>query len=350
MRLRTLIGTRWPTKCACGCNAPIPCGGDVKVVVDFDTSRPRLSYLPEHAPDADTYRPRSEWSTAGAKSLPGFTPASAKAPEAPDAAPKAPPAAPEPPKAPAPSPLALMGSGAASDLPTNLRGSSSREIEDFAPTPSPQAGVAWATSQLTFNAGPYESAKSGFADYAQAGESPEQLRARVNRVVLEDIERQVRGLRELHERLGDVVKPFPSAARAAGASSGASAPSSPPRMITPPASPAVEEASPGLRPSAVGVGGGNTPPARDGPSVADLVARVNLELGDTSVRRKRAKDAAVRKLCELRGLASLRQASSADRAALEALVGIMDSINDWDLHAALGVPAPQLDERTIIPA
>ena len=82
----------------------------------------------------------------------------------------------------------------------------------------------------------------------------------------------------------------------------------------------------------------------------DLVARIQLELADTSIRRKRAKEAAVRKFCELRGLASLRQASSPDQPALQALVGIMDSINDWDLQAPLGAPPPQLDERLVLPA
>ena len=71
---------------------------------------------------------------------------------------------------------------------------------------------------------------------------------------------------------------------------------------------------------------------------------------DTSVQRKRAKEAAVRKLCELPGLVSLRQSSSADQSALQALEGITDQIDDRDLHSVLGVPAPRLDERTVMPA
>ncbi len=53
--------------------------------------------------------------------------------------------------------------------------------------------------------------------------------------------------------------------------------------------------------------------------VADLVARVSLELTDTSVRRKRAKEAATRKMCELRGLQSLCECTFSDATSLEAL-------------------------------
>lgn len=348
MKLRAVTGNRYPVKCACAanCGAEIPAGADVKVIIDLDTSRPRLSYLPDHSPDAParpwwpsevtssrgtgaflepdagSYEPRSEWATAGAKPLPGFAPANQLG----QAEPK-PPITPAPPKAPGSSPLALLGSVGASD-----------------PTPSPNSGVAWATSSLTFNAGAYESARAGFADYCQPGETPEQLRSRVNRVVLEDLERSVRAMRELHERLGDTAPRTPSPARAAGAPSPCSPPSA--MATTPAVSASSQGGGRGPRPACPhgpGVGAGD-------PAVADLVARISLELGDTSVRRKRAKESAVRKLCELRGLASLRQATSADQAALQALIAMMESINDWDLHAAPGVPAPQLDERLVLPA
>ena len=328
MKLRTLTGTRYEARCADGCGATIPASPDVKVVVDFD-SRPRKTWIPAHSPDAGTWKRNGGNGHAEPAPGPtnggsgGFAPASAL--------PVAPPKAPEPPKAPArPPPLALLGSDASHG-------------EEEAP-PSPQAGRAWSSGGLTVNAGKFESVRAGYADYALSGETAEQLGVRVNAVIEADLRAKLAILMKLHREFGlsgaEHLQTH-SPAVSAGAPKGASAPSSPPRMIIPSATPAVEEASPGLRPSAVGVGGG-TPPSRDGPSVADLVARVNLELSDTSIRRKRAKESAVRRLCELRGLPSLRQASSADESALQALVGIMDSINDWDLHAALGVPAPQL--------
>ncbi|MDE1838082.1 MAG: hypothetical protein KGJ23_15900 [Euryarchaeota archaeon] len=433
MKLRTVTGNRYPVKCACSaaCGQEIPAGADVKVVIDLDTSRPRLSYLPAHSPDAGKWRGNgsngssvsSVPSNGGNSHSTGFTPASAL-----PAASPAPPAPPAPPKTPAPPPLALSALAGASD-----------------PAPSASAGVDWATSQLTFNAGPYESAKAGYAAYALPGETGEQLRARVHRVVLEDLEHQVRGIRELHEHLGDTAIRTSSPARAAGAPSGASAASSspplatarapadtlaaagggrsleggerssvpspgnpaPPRSAGPSASPAVprdppsatqaeglghgslgrtrhaepaeseEGASSGYRtcpsgssprdgptsegasatlprlsPQAVGVGGSgrSAAPARADPAVADLVARVNLELTDTSVRRKRAKEAAARKMCELRGLRSLRECTSSDGAALQALLVTMSAIDDWDLRSALGVPPPQLDDHLVLPA
>jgi hypothetical protein len=84
-------------------------------------------------------------------------------------------------------------------------------------TASPQAGRAWATSQLTFNAGQFESVRFGYADYARDGESEAQLRSRVHEVVLAEVEQQVRAVRALHERLGDrgvgTALARPSAAR-----------------------------------------------------------------------------------------------------------------------------------------
>ncbi|MDG7006112.1 MAG: hypothetical protein JRM86_04185 [Nitrososphaerota archaeon] len=109
-----------------------------------------------------------------------------------------------------PTSLALLGAAGASE-----------------PSPSASAGAAWATSQLTFNAGPYESVKSGFADYGRPGETEAQLRARVNAVVLSDVEFHVRAIRDLHTKLGDATSRTLSAPRP-GAPSGAPAASSPP--------------------------------------------------------------------------------------------------------------------------
>ena len=55
-----------------------------------------------------------------------------------------------------------------------------------------------------FNAGQFESARSGFADYARDGESAKELRARVNRTILEDLETKVLALRALHAKLRDM--------------------------------------------------------------------------------------------------------------------------------------------------
>ena len=76
--------------------------------------------------------------------------------------------------------------------------------EDAETTASPEASRAWASGQLVFNAGQFESARSGFADYARDEESAKELRARVNRVILEDLEAKVLALRALHAKLRDV--------------------------------------------------------------------------------------------------------------------------------------------------
>jgi hypothetical protein len=55
-----------------------------------------------------------------------------------------------------------------------------------------------------FNAGQFESARSGFADYARDGETARDLRARVNRMILEDPEQKVLALRALHAKLRDL--------------------------------------------------------------------------------------------------------------------------------------------------
>ena len=76
--------------------------------------------------------------------------------------------------------------------------------EDAETTASPEAGRPWASGQLVFNAGSFESARSGFADYARDGESAKELRARVNKTILEDLEAKVLALRALHAKLRDM--------------------------------------------------------------------------------------------------------------------------------------------------
>jgi hypothetical protein len=170
-RLRTVTGNRFPRKCACGCGFQIPRDPEVRYVVDFGGPRPYPAYLREHSPDYGTYRgsprPRDK-----RESLLSFTPAS-ELPRPPS--PTWPPAAPRP----------------------------SIEVahEDAEAAASPEAGRAWASGQLVFNAGQFESARSGFADYARDGESAKELRARVNCTILEDLEAKVLALRALHAKL-----------------------------------------------------------------------------------------------------------------------------------------------------
>jgi hypothetical protein len=172
-RLRTVTGNRFPRKCACGCGFQIPRDPEVRYVVDFGTARPYPAYLREHSPDYGTYRgkPRAREDAAP---LPGFTRAS-DLPRPPS--PQKPPAAPRP----------------------------TIEVahEESEAAASPEAGRAWASGQLVFNAGQFESARSGFADYARDGESAKELRARVNRTILEDLEEKVMALRQLHAKLRD---------------------------------------------------------------------------------------------------------------------------------------------------
>lgn len=166
-RLRTVTGNRWPRKCSCGCAQPIPRDAEVRYVVDFGASRPYPAYLREHSPDFGTYRGKSSAAVKPKDDVPGFV--------------------------------------RASELPRPV--AAAREIahseEDAAASPSPEAGRAWASGQLVFNAGSFESARSGFADYARDGETGTQLRARVNKVLLEDLEQKVLALRALHEKLRD---------------------------------------------------------------------------------------------------------------------------------------------------
>ena len=172
-RLRTVTGNRFPRKCACGCGLPIPRDPEVRYVVDFGAAKPYPAYLREHSPDFGTYRgkPRAAEDTPA---VPAFRPASELIREPP-----------KPPVVPRPT-LEVAH-------------------EDAETTASPEAGRPWASGQLVFNAGQFESARSGFADYARDGESPKELRARVNRTILEDLEEKVLALRALHAKLRDAA-------------------------------------------------------------------------------------------------------------------------------------------------
>ena len=173
-RLRTVTGNRFPRKCACGCGFQIPRDPEVRYVVDFGTAKPYPAYLREHSPDYGTYhgKPRAR---EDAEPLPGFT----RVCDLPR-----PPASPKPPVAPRPTIEVAH--------------------EEAETTASPEAGRAWASGQLVFNAGQFESARSGFADYARDGETSKELRARVNRTILEDLEEKVLALRQLHAKLRDL--------------------------------------------------------------------------------------------------------------------------------------------------
>ena len=74
-RLRTVTGSRWPRKCACGCGLQIPRDPEVRYVVDFGAPKPYPAYLREHSPDYGTYRgsPKPNDGTAAVSS---FRPAS----------------------------------------------------------------------------------------------------------------------------------------------------------------------------------------------------------------------------------------------------------------------------------
>ena len=173
-RLRTVTGNRFPRKCACGCGFAIPRDLEVRYVVDFGATRPYPAYIREHSPDHGSYpgRPRDH---EDVDPLPGLTRASDL---------PRPPASPKPPMSPRPT-IEVA------------------HTEEEA-TASPEAGRAWASGQLVFNAGSFESARSGFADYARDGETAKELRARVNRTILEDLEEKVLALRQLHAKLRDM--------------------------------------------------------------------------------------------------------------------------------------------------
>ena len=174
-RLRTVTGNKFPRKCACGCGLPIPRDTEIRYVVDFGAPKPYPAYLREHSPDYGTYgASRARKTTESADTVPGFRPASELIRE--------------PPKPPAPP-----------------RPTVEIAHEDADATATPEVGRAWASGQLVFNAGQFESARSGFADYARDGESAKELRARVNRTILEDLEEKVLALRALHAKLRDAA-------------------------------------------------------------------------------------------------------------------------------------------------
>ncbi|MGA9044019.1 MAG: hypothetical protein WB531_04030 [Thermoplasmata archaeon] len=173
-RLRTVTGNRFPRKCACGCGFQIPRDPEVRYVVDFGGPRPYPAYLREHSPDYGIYggRPRDRVDLA---SVPGFVPASA-----------------------------LLAKPAESKPPVELDFTTDTAHSEADASPSVEAGRPWASGQLVFNAGSFESARSGFADYARDGETAKELRARVNHTILEDLEEKVLALRALHAKLRDM--------------------------------------------------------------------------------------------------------------------------------------------------
>ena len=98
---------------------------------------------------------------------------------------------------------ALLARPAESKPPVELDFTTDPAHSEADASASVEAGRPWASGQLVFNAGSFESARSGFADYAKDGETGEQLRTRVNRVILEDLEQKVLALRALHAKLRD---------------------------------------------------------------------------------------------------------------------------------------------------
>jgi len=173
-RLRTVTGNRFPRKCSCGCGREIPRDPEIRLVVDFGAQRPYPAYLREHSPDFGSYRgrPRDRVDLA---SVPRFVPASA-----------------------------LLAKPAESKPPVELDFTTDPAHSEADASPSVEAGRPWASGQLVFNAGQFESARSGFADYTRDGETGEQLRVRVNRIILEDLEQKVLALRALHAKLRDM--------------------------------------------------------------------------------------------------------------------------------------------------
>jgi hypothetical protein len=168
-RLRTVTGNRFPRKCACGCGFQIPRDPEVRYVVDFGASRPYPAYLREHSPDYGTYQAgRTRKPEQDLVRVPGFRTGAE-----------------------------ILKAGA----PPHERETAHEDAEI---TASPESGRSWASGQLVFNAGQFESARSGFADYTKDGESAEQLRKRVNRIILEDLEQKVLALRALHAKLRDM--------------------------------------------------------------------------------------------------------------------------------------------------
>jgi len=177
-RLRTVTGNRFPRKCACGCGQPIPRDLDIRYVVDFGAPRPYPAYLREHSPDFGTYRgSRAQSRRQELDRVTVFTPASEL----------------------------IARKDAEIAAREDARPADPAHTEaDANSTATPESGRPWASGQLVFNAGSFESARSAFADYAKDGETGTQLRARVNRIILEDLEEKVLALRALHAKLRDL--------------------------------------------------------------------------------------------------------------------------------------------------
>ncbi|MFZ0830336.1 MAG: hypothetical protein WCB18_09495 [Thermoplasmata archaeon] len=176
-RLRTVTGNRWPRKCACGCDQKIPRDPEIRYVVEIGAPRPYPAYLREHSPDYPGRKHVGERKAHPGDTCPGFVPASLLMEASKEAG----------------------GTGSSPSAESFVPRDSAHSDEES--SPSPQAGRPWASGQLVFNAGQFESARSGFADYARDGETGQQLRSRVNRVILEDLEQKVLALRALHEKL-----------------------------------------------------------------------------------------------------------------------------------------------------
>ena len=197
MRLRTVTGQRWPAKCADGCGATIPSGADVKVVVDLE-ARPRKAWLPEHSPDAGT------WKRSGPSGDPENPPPQTSRPGYPgpqQVPPRSPSSRPVPwPPAPRePSPHVSV------------------EVEETQgdPVQGSMLGKSWAGGQLSLRESSQGFVRVTFSAHAQEGEEDRELRARVNSALLQDLEAQVLGLRSLRARLGVEVA-VPTARRTKG--------------------------------------------------------------------------------------------------------------------------------------
>lgn len=135
-RLRTVTGNRFPCKCSCGCGQSIPRDPEIRIVGDFGAPRPYPAYLREHSLDYGSYRGRWQSRRETLAAVPGFVPATAHLADPDEERTRSPP----------------FG-----DDPAHTEADAS---------PSPEAGRPWASGQLVFNAGQFESARSGFADYA----------------------------------------------------------------------------------------------------------------------------------------------------------------------------------------
>lgn len=214
MRLRTITGTRWPAKCADGCGTKIPAGENVKVVVDFE-SKPRKTWIPEHSPDAGTwggrgggrkeeerspqaryegvqasYRPASASTTAPPPAAAASSPTPARTAQAP------PPSPPSPPSRPA--------SSSTGEPHVSVEVDHAEEDGNALPSNSVKT---YAGGQISLRESTLGFCRVTFSARAQDGESDEQLRARVNRALLQDLEAQAVALRQLRARLGIEVAP-----------------------------------------------------------------------------------------------------------------------------------------------